>query len=253
MKKIFLALFLLSVVNSINAQTEILKDYGVWFLFTNKVTITDKFYVANVTQQRRVGFLKNTQSFLIAPSINYKLIKNVSVGTGYMYYKYYPAGVFHPSIQKDENRFFQHITVGSTSGKVKLSQRFMFEERVIELINTNETPNVIDGEKYVNRFRYRLEATFNMCKLKNNSYIIGKLSNEIRVRFSDGITEPDFDQNNFTALLGYKLLNNSTIWMGYGRHYFRKNATKFASNTVLHVNLSYDFDLTKKTTTPVSH
>ena len=122
----------------------------------------------------------------------------------------------------------------------------MFEERVIDLINVNVTPNVIEGDKYVNRLRYRLQATTNLLKLNNDKYIMGKLTNEVRIRFANGITEPDFDQNNFEALMGYKLLDNSTIWAGYGRYYFRKSSTKYVSNNLLHITLSYNFDLTKK-------
>jgi hypothetical protein len=230
----------------VNAQTEIFKDNGSWFTLTNKIKVSEKLYITNVTQQRRVGFLKNTQAFLIAPSINYKISKNVSVGAGYMHYTYFPYGVIPTPIQKEETRFFQDLVLSSTLGNVKLSNRFRFEERVIELVNTNVNPNEIDGEKHANRFRYRIQATANLVKLKNDTYIMGRLSNEIRIRFETGISEPDFDQNNFAALLGYKLLPNSTVWLGYGRYYFRKNSALYNANNILHVNLSYDFDLTKK-------
>lgn len=102
------------------------------------------------------------------------------------------------------------------------------------------------ADTYVNRFRYSVEATTNLFKLKNEKYIMGRVSNEIRIRFADGITEPDFDQNNFEALLGYNVLSNSTIWVGYARYYYRKNATLYVSNNLLHVTLSYNFDITKK-------
>ena len=246
MKKIAILILFILVVKNVQSQTEILKDQGSWLTFTNKVKISNKFYFTNVIQQRRVRFLKETQGFLIAPSINYKLLNNVSVGAGYMFFKYFPNGVSHSPIHKNENRFFQQISLTSQVGKFKISNRLRFEERVIELINSNVTPNIIDGDKYVNRFRYRLQATTNLFKLKNEKYIMGKLSNEIRIRFANGITEPDFDQNNFEALLGYKLASNSTFWMGYGRYYSRKNSFKYVSNNILHVTLSYNFDISKK-------
>ncbi|SDW36103.1 Protein of unknown function [Lutibacter oricola] len=237
---------LILTVNKAVSQTEILKDRGSWLTFINKVKLSEKFYFLNVTQQRRVRFLKETQSYLFMPSINYKLNNSVTVGAGYLYYKYYPNGVSHSSIHKSENRFFQHISLTNTSGKFKIGHRLMFEERVIDLINTSVTPNVIESNKYVNRLRYRLRATTNLFKLKNDKHIMGRLSNEIRIRFANGITEPDFDQNNFEALLGYKLLSNSTIWAGYGRYYFRKNSAKYVSNNIMHITLSYNFDVTKK-------
>jgi hypothetical protein len=246
MKKISIVLFLLLALNKVNAQTEILKDNGSWITLANKITISDKLFISNVYQQRRVGFLNNIQGFFLTPSLNYKLTKNISVGAGYIYYKGFPSGEGHAPIHWTENSLFQLVSVSSKAGKINLNQRFMFEERTIDLINKNVTPNKIEGNKHVNRFRYRLQASFNMFKLKNEKYVMGKLSNEIRTRFSDGTKNPDFDQNNFCALLGYKLLDNSSIWMGYGRYFYKMNSTKYIASNLLHVNLSYNIDLRKK-------
>ena len=247
MKNIIIGILFLIALNNLNAQTEILKNNGAWLTFTNNIKLSNKFYLSNVIQQRRVRFLKNTQAFLYASSINFKFTKNTSIGAGYLHYKYFPEGVSAPSIHKNEHSFFQQLTISSILGKFKLIQRFRFEERVIELINTNVTPNIINGNKYVNRFRYRIQAITNLVKLKNNNYILGKLSNEIRIRFAGGgIANPDFDQNNFAALIGYKLLPNSTIWMGYGKYYFRKTSSLYVSNNILHLTLSYNIDLSKK-------
>ncbi|WP_111706845.1 DUF2490 domain-containing protein [Lutibacter citreus] len=247
MKNILLGVIFIITFNSINAQeTEILKDQGAWFTLINKVKLSNKFYFTNIFQQRRVDFLSKTKGYLFAPSINYKLTPNVSFGAGYMFYRYFPNGVSHSSIHKNENRYFQHLNLSSSAGVFKIANRFMFEERVIDLINTNVTPNVIEGDKYVNRFRYRFRATTNLLKLKNNKYLLGRVSEEIRIRFADGITEPNFDQNNFEALLGYNLLSNSTIFAGYGRYYYMKNSSKYVSQNLLHITLSYNFDVSKK-------
>lgn len=244
MKKVFIGFLLSSILlNTVNAQEpEVYKDNGSWLTLVNKFKITDKFYVGHLFQQRRVDFLNKTQAFLTAPSVNYKLTDNVTVGAGYMLYRYFPNGKLQASITRDENRFFQHITLASQVGKFKLNNRLMFEERELELVAEGK----ISGTKKFNRLRYRFEATTNLFKLKNEKNIMGKLSNEIRIRFATGITNPDFDQNNFAVLLGYKLLKNSSIWAGYGRYYFKKNSSAFVSNDLLQITLSYDFDFTKK-------
>ena len=246
MKKIFFGLFLLVAIHSISGQTEILKNNGSWFTFSNKIVISDKFYIVNAYQQRRVGFVEKTEGFFLTPSLNYRLTNNISVGAGYIHYKGFPNGVSHRPIHWTENTFFQHITVSSNAGKIGINQRFMFEERTIDLINTDVTPNVISGNKHTSRFRYRLQASINLFKLKNDKFLIGKLSNETRIRFSDGVANPDFDQNNFAALLGYKLLDNSSVWMGYGRFYCKVNSSQYIANNLLHLNLSYNIDLRKK-------
>lgn len=68
MKKFIFVLLFLLAVNSINSQT-ILEENGSWFTFTNKVQLTEKLYLGNVTQRRRVrvSFMENIQAFLIKP------------------------------------------------------------------------------------------------------------------------------------------------------------------------------------------
>ncbi|MDV7186887.1 DUF2490 domain-containing protein [Lutibacter sp. TH_r2] len=243
MKKSLLILLLIFSISKMNAQeVEVLEDSGAWLTFSNKFIITDNFYVAHLFQQRRVDFLKKTQSFLTAPSINYKLTPNLTVGIGYMLYRYFPNGKLQAAIKRDENRFFQHLTLSNKAGKFSLNNRLMFEERELELVSNGE----ISGIKKYNRIRYRFQVTTNLFKLKNDNYILGKLSNEIRIKFGTGITNPDFDQNNFAALIGYKLLKNSSIWAGYGRYYFKKADKTFISSNLLHLTLTYYFDLRKK-------
>lgn len=243
MKKVLVGFIFLIIITNIQAQeVEVFEDSGSWLTLSNKFNITNNFYVGHIIQQRRVDFLEKTQAFLTAPSINYKLTPNLTIGAGYMLYRYFPNGKLQSDITRDENRFFQHITLSSKVGKFSLSNRLMFEERSLELVSDGE----ISGKKKFNRIRYRFEATTNLYKLKNDKYILGKLSNEIRVKFGTGITNPDFDQNNFAVLLGYKLLKNSSIWAGYGRYYFKKKDRIFVSSNLMHVTLTYNFDLRKK-------
>jgi hypothetical protein len=247
MKNIRFIIVFFLIVSSVNAQTTVLKDKGSWLTFTNNFKLSNKFSLSNVTQLRTVDFIQNNQALVIQPGVSYKLNKNVSIGAGYLSYTYYPEGAAHAPIKKYENRIWENLIVNSAIGNTKLNQRFVFEQRFKDVIVQNiDNEYSIDGNSYSQRFRYRLEVTTNLVKLKNNKNIYGKLSNEIRIRFQTGLTEPDFDQNNFAALIGYQLLENSKIWVGYGRYYYKSNATKFISNDILHVTLSYDFDFTKK-------
>ena len=246
MKKLIISLVVLfSIVSSINSQ-EILTENGSWFTLTNNITITEKWYVSSALQMRRVNFVKNIGANLFKPSLNYKINKRVSFGMGYVLFNSHPNGVNPASIKKGEERIWQHITFNSNLGKSKLSNRFVFEERFKDVINKNVQPNKIDGSTYAQRFRYRLLLSFNTFKLNNGKFLLAKISNEIRIRFGTGLSQPDFDQNNFGAYLGFKLLENSKIWLGYGRDYYKSNAAKFISNDILHLGLSYDINLIKK-------
>lgn len=246
MKQVKLFFLFSLFITSVFSQTSVLKDNGSWFSLSNKFQVSKNISITNVTQMRRVYFLKNIEATIIQPGINYEINKNISLGAGYLHFTYFTNGVAHSPIKKYENRFWQSITVNSGLGSSKLSQRFVFEERFKDNVVLNsDNQYIIDGVYYAQRFRYRLEVTTNLIKLKNDKIIYGKLSNETRIRFETGLTEPDFDQNNFAALIGYQLVDNSKIWVGYGRYYYKSSPTKFISNDILHINLSYDFDFTK--------
>lgn len=246
MKKTILILLFFWTIVPVQSQSTMLKENGSWITFSNKITLTDNLYISHLNQMRRVSFMKNTQINLMVSSLNYKLNKNIIVGAGYIGLKFHPYGVKHAPIKKDEHRIWQHITIKSSINKLKLSNRFMFEERFKDVINTSTTPNFIDGTSYAQRFRYRIQTYFNVFQLKNKKMILGKVSNEIRVKFNTGLSEPGFDQNNFEALLGYNLFKTSKLWIGYGRDYFKYGNDKFKRNNKLHIAMNYDFDLRSK-------
>ena len=117
-----------------------------------------------------------------------------------------------------------------------MSQRFMLEQRYLKKLNGSEL--------YQNRFRYRINIDFNIAKFKNGKHLLGKVSEELRLRFASGFDEPQFDQNNFGVFLGYKLLDNSKIYAVYQRNYY--NLGDYWGDHLLHLMFTYDFDFTKK-------
>lgn len=241
-----LVLLFLVLFARMNAQTEVLNDSGSWFTMTNKFKITDKFYAGTFLQYRRVDFISNPQFFFIGTSIGYSLSKNVSVGAGYTFMRIHAdGGVNHRDISRDENRWYQKITLKSKIGKASVANRLVFEERFLDAIKIEDGREYIFDKKYSQRFRYRISVSFNLFKLKNNKYMLGKVTEEVRIRFKHGLTDPNFDQNNIYAYVGYQLFDNSKIWVGYGNDYFRINDTKYVSNKVLRINFSYDFDFRK--------
>ena len=110
----------------------------------NKFKVTEKLDFFNVAQWRQVDFASTNRIFLVMPGVNYKLTKNITTGAGYIYVNFNQEGIRIPSLDY-ENRFWQHITFSSTYGKVKMSQRFMMEERWKKSLNgTESTPTDLD-------------------------------------------------------------------------------------------------------------
>ncbi len=237
MKKIlFVTLFFVTIFKSIAQEIEN-NELGTWFTIANNFKITEKFYATSVVQWRLVDFLSYTRIFITEPSLNYKFSDKITAGLGYNYSNYSLVGI-RPPLLDYENRFTQHITLFSAFGKLKMNQRFMFEERFLKA-NTG-------SDVYANRFRYRLNFDFNIFKFNNDKYLLGKVLDEIRIRFTEGINDPNFGQNNLAALVGYPLLNNSNIYLGYGRNYYNAGGENYWGDNILNVSFSYNFDFTKK-------
>lgn len=235
MKKYILVCLFIFTVQLVDSQEIKNNETGSWYTIVNKFKFTDKFYVSNVAQIRLVDFVEKTRIFLIAPGLNYKLGKTATASAGYMYLNFSQEGIRIPSVDY-ENRFYEAVSFSSTFGKIKMNQRFMLEQRYLTKLNGSEL--------YQNRFRYRINLDFNIAKFKNGKHLLGKVSEELRLRFASGFDEPKFDQNNFGVFLGYKLLDNSKIYAGYQRNYY--NLGDYWGDHLLHLMFTYDFDFTKK-------
>ena len=244
MKKIILLFFIFFQMGLVAQET--LKESGSWWTLGNKFQVSDQLSFSQISQMRRVGFMEHTQVILLKPSVNFKATKSLSFGLGYVYFKSFPNGVRHASIKKEENRIWQHVTLSAKLGSISLSNRFVFEQRFKDVINNKVNPNVIDGTQYAQRLRYRLQLSFKVATIGNGRLLLGKISNELRIRFKSGLSEPDYDQNNFRVLAGTSLIKNSSIWFGYGRDYNKINSELFLANDIFLISLNYDVDLRSK-------
>jgi len=209
---------------------------GSWYTITNKFKVTENLYFSNVIQWRLVEFATYTRVFLVVPGVNYRFNNKMTAGVGYNYTNYSLVGI-RPANLDYENRVYQHVTLFSTFVKIRMNQRLVFEQRFKTSINGDET--------YSNRLRYRINFEGNLFNLKNDKYILGQVSNELRIRFSKGISDPVFDQNNFVVSFGYQLLENSKFYLGYRRDYYNAGSGIYWGDHILNLMLSYDFDFTK--------
>jgi hypothetical protein len=243
MKKLFLVLLFLSP--NLIAQNKILQEQGSWYSVNNKFKISDKFFFGNTFQMRRVDFADKVQVVLLKPSMNFRPSRKFSMGIGYTYFDSFPNGAYHASIKKNETRVWQYFTYHTFLGKSSFNHRFLFEERFKDVIDETQTPHVINSTSYAQRFRYRATMAFNLFRLKSEKFMLGKISNELRIRFKNGLSLSDFDQNNFGTYLGYQLYDNSKLWLGYGRDIAKVNSDLFVSYHLLHLTWTYDFNLKK--------
>jgi len=236
MKKYVLGLFLILSFYKLSAQEVKSNEFGSWHTVINKFTISEKFYAVNVSQLRMVDFVQDSRVFLLTPGLNYKLNNKISFGLGYVYLNYKPAGIRIPSLDY-EDRIFQQVSLSSSYYNFKIGQRVRFEERFKTTLNNSSS--------YANRLRYRINFDFNLVRFTNGKHLLGKVSEELRIRFGSGLNKPDFDQNNFSALLGYKLFDNSSLYFGYGRDFYKRSNADYWGDHLLHIVLNYTIDFSK--------
>lgn len=237
MKKHILNILLLVVFFSLEAQEVKHNENGVWLTIANKLKVTNNLYGSNVVQWRLVDFTKHKRVFLVECGVNYKFNALITAGIGYTHADFSLEGIRPPTFD-DENRFWQQLAFSSVLGKFKITQRVRFEERHLT--------KTFGAEKYVNRFRYRVGLSCKFIKFKNEKYLLTKVSDEIRINFSKGISDPSFNQNNFLAAVGYALLSNSKIFLGYGRNYYNISSKFYWGDHIVNALLTYDFNFTKK-------
>lgn len=234
-KNLIIIVLLLLSLNRLKSQEIETNETGSWYTLINKFKVSDKFYFSLVSQLRLVNFAQTARIFIISPSVNYKISKSLTGSTGYMYLNFHQEGIRITSLDY-ENRIWEAISYSSTLGKVKVNQRLMLEQRYFTRVNKTTA--------YSNRIRFRINFDFNLIKFKNDKYLLGKVSEEIRIRSKSGFSEPQFDQNNFGVFLGYELFDNSKIYAGYQRDYYQ--IPDYWGDHLLHIIFSYDFDFTKK-------
>lgn len=228
-----------------HSQNNVETEGAFWFTMSNKIKLSEKFYLDNLLQIRRVDFLESTKILFDRVGVNYKLNTHFLFGVGYFYQQSHAYGTFHPAITRKEHRLWEAVTIKSKIGNAKLANRFVFEQRFKDKIIIDGDSHEISGNVYSHRFRYRLLLSFNLFKLKNGKHILGIVADEIRIKSDGGFSDPSFDQNNFDMLIGYELLKNSKVWIGYARNYYKINSSNFLAENTLRINFSYDFDFTK--------
>lgn len=235
MKKHLLSIMFFLIILRIQSQEVQNNEGGLWFTAINKFNFFEKFSLQSLLQWRFVEQKNETRIFLVAPLLNYKINNSLVTGLGYNYSNYSIAGIHPPSFDY-ENRLWQHLTLFTKFRKLKMNQRFMFEERFKRTFNNEDI--------YSNRFRYRMNFDFNIVKLKKDKYLLGRFSEEFRIRFSKGLSNPNFDQNNFIVSLGYQLFNNSKLYLGYRHDYYNSGNDIYWDDHILNIIYSYNFDFT---------
>ena len=107
--KCFPLLILLSSLMPINLKAQEVEKgkTNSWFSLLNRVELSEKWSISNELHERTGAFLRDQGQFLIRPSLDYHLNRQVEFSLGYTYIHYNPYKSYNLPIERNENNIWE--------------------------------------------------------------------------------------------------------------------------------------------------
>lgn len=212
MKKSLLLIFVFSsIVSSVFAQSnnDIEDQTGAWYMYFGEYKIKDsQFSFQFDVQSRNFDLMSDFEQLMLRGGLTYT-VKNSGAKLT-LGYANITSGTFGDSDEiSGENRIFQEVLLPQKLGKrVYLKHRFRFEQRFVE------------GQDFRTRFRYNffLNIPLNQSTLGKGAIYLA-FYNELFINGQKDIGNDQsveyFDINRAYGALGYSVLDNLKIQLGY--------------------------------------
>lgn len=221
-KKIFMATLIFTLVLPffVNSQES---NLGNWLIYIGNKQVNSKWNIHTEVQYRNYDAIGDLEQLLLRTGIGYNLSENndnLLLGYGYILSENYVENTDDDKVSVHEHRVFQQFTTKQNKWRLKLTQRYRFEQRFVE-----------------NDFKMRLRYFLSLNYPLNNTEIISKtiylsVYNEVFLN-----TEPSvFDRNRIYGGLGYKLNKNIKLELGYMSQVFEKSF-RDQINVIAFINL----------------
>ncbi|WP_417887289.1 DUF2490 domain-containing protein [Zunongwangia sp.] len=200
MKKVLLPLLLLNflVITAQNAEDRL----GSWTLLAGNHKIAEKWNIPTIMIYQTYDGVEDLHFVLARTGLGYQVTPHLNVTLGYDYFysktleKYSVTG-------KRLDRLFEQFNYSLKYNKLKIIQRVRFEQNWSKKNHKHS---------YSDRFRYRLKLIHPITK-----HFFVDIFNEIFLNFE----EPHFNQNRFSANIGYAFSPNYKMEVGYLRSDFK--------------------------------
>lgn len=220
MKKVLLPLLLL---NFLAASAQNAEDLlGSWTLLAGNHKIAEKWNIPTIMIYQTYDGVEDLHFVLARTGLGYQLTPRLNITLGYDYF-YSKTQEKYSVTGKRQNRSYAQFNYALAYKKLKIAQRVRFEQ-----IWTTKNHN----HSYDNRFRYRLKLIHPITK-----HFYADVFNEIFLNFED----PYFNQNRFSANIGYIFSPNYKMEVGYLRSDF-----KHKDYNRLRLGVIFKTDWTKK-------
>lgn len=186
--------FITTVGISQNSET------GNWFLYFGNQKINKKWSFHNELQYRNYNFVGDLEQLLIRTGIGYDLSENnnnILLGYAFVHSEKYITGTDIKN-NTTEHRIFQQFISKQEFGRVKIQQRYRFEQRFID-------------SNFKMRFRYflSLNVPINKTVMEKNAVYVSAY-NEIFINTK----RTQYDRNRIYGGVGYCFNKNFKMEVG---------------------------------------
>ena len=192
-----------------------------WIRYYNILPVTEKWAIHSEIDNRSFLNPVHENLFVLRIQGRYRIHKNIDLGGGFAYFN---VNTQDPHINPDysvpEYRIQQDATFINEIAKITFHNRFQLEERFIQKANKTE---LLDDFSFAYRFRYRLQATFDLWKKEKQS-LKGTISDEVMFNFGKDNKRNTFDQNRVYAALRYQFDPNIGLEVGYLKSFQRRSS-----------------------------
>lgn len=229
-----LSLFFLLLSTIANAQTQ--NTFTGWGALFSSYKLNNKFSIHFDGQARSTDELKDLQSYIIRPGLNYHVKDNMIATVGYAYIGNYRS-VMDVDGWIPEHRIWEQFIYNQkftlSNRPVTLQHRFRLEQRFMgqPVIDQNEL--VTDNFEFAQRLRYFARSIFPLFQTTNfsNGAFVA-LQNEIFVNIQNAPNDSFFDQNRAYLALGWRLSPKFDIEAGYMNQYILGKNVNTVNNIV---------------------
>lgn len=213
------------------------KAVNGWLSLYNTYKVNNSLSVYFDGQVRSNNQLKNIQTVILRPGIQYNFSRKINATLGYAFIEIRRT-LGSVSGYAPEHRIWEQVQVMHLVSFTMLLHRFRLEQRFISTSVVLNNNLHTDGNTYANRFRYFLRDVVPLNGMKKfNVGVFAVLQNEIFINIGDKsiVNGKYFDQNRAYAAFGYRFSLKFDLEAGYLNQYISGQNKSVTNNHIIQV------------------
>jgi len=226
-----LSCFMFACLSQSQAQSQV--QHTGWLASFNTFKLNNNLSLHFDGQVRSTDNIKQVQSILLRPGLNYHFNNKLSATIGYAFIGNRRT-IGNISELMPEHRIWQQAIYNHKINKIAVAHRFRFEERFISRVKA--VNNTLETDSYAQAYRFRYFMRSITPLTKQQSFTKGvffALQDEVFLNTGNknAVNGQTFDQNRLYLAFGYRLPNKIDLEAGYMNQYI-KTRTAFTNNHI---------------------